>query len=83
MTEADWKYVDVTSKNGNVRQIKMGSQLGEEEIKEYSELVDEFSNTFAWSYDELKGIPRKMVEHRIFLILGTRPIRQKKKMMNP
>ena len=63
--------------------MKMGSQLGEEEIKEYSELVDEYSDTFAWSYDELKGILREMMEHRIPLIPGARPIRQKERRMNP
>ena len=63
--------------------MKMGFQLGEEEIKEYNELVDEFDDTFAWSYDELKGNPREMVEHHITLIPDVRPIRQKKRRMNP
>ena len=61
MTETYWKYVDMTTMNGKVRQMKMESKLGEEKIKEYSDLVDEFSETFACSYDELKEIPRKMV----------------------
>ena len=63
--------------------MKMGSKLEEREIKEYSELVDEFRDTFAWSYDELRGIPREMVEHRIPLILGARLTRQKERRMNP
>ena len=75
--------MDVTTKNGKVRQMKMESQLGEKEIKEYSELVDEFSDIFVWSYDEFRGIPSEMVEHRIPLIPGTRLVRQKKRMMNP
>ena len=33
VTEADWKYVNVTTKNGNVRQMKMGSQLEEKKSK--------------------------------------------------
>lgn len=49
MSEADWKYVDVRTKNDKVMQIKMGFKLEENEIKEYNELVDEFSDTFAWS----------------------------------
>ena len=61
----------------------MGFQLEEKEIKEYSELVDEFSDTFAWSYYELKEIPREMVEHCIPLISGARPIRQMERRMNP
>ena len=83
MAEKDWRYVDVKLKNGKVRQMKMGSKLEEKEVREYSELVDEFSDTFAWSYDELKGIPKEMVEHRISLIPGARPIRQKERRMNP
>ena len=83
VSEADRKYVDVTTRNGKVRQMKVGSKLEEKEIKEYNELVDEFSDTFVWSYDELKGIPREMVEHRIPLIPGARPIRQNERRMNP
>ncbi|BFI32702.1 hypothetical protein MPTK2_3g07970 [Marchantia polymorpha subsp. ruderalis] len=83
VTEKDWKYVDVTMRTGNIRKIKMGSQLEDDEIREYGKLVDEFSDTFAWSYDELKGIPREMVEHSIPLIPGSRPVRQKERRMNP
>ena len=54
VSEVDWKYVDVTTSNGKVRQMKIGSKL-EKKIKEYSELVDDFSDTFAWSYNELRG----------------------------
>ena len=83
VTEGDWNYVDVTLKSGNVRQMKMGSKLGDAEIKEYSDLIDELSDTFAWSYDKLKGIPREMVEHRIPLIPGAKSVRQKERRMNP
>ena len=83
MVEEDWKYVDVKMNNGKVRQMKMGFKLEEKEIKEYSDLIDEFSDTFAWSYDEVKGIPREMLEHRIPLVLGSKPVRQKERRMNP
>ena len=61
----------------------MGSKLEYAEIKEYSELIDEFNDTFVWSYDELKGILREIVEHRIPLIPGAKPVRQKVMRMNP
>ena len=63
--------------------MKMGSKLEDAEIKEYNKLIDEFSDTFVWSYDELKGIPREMVEHCIHLIPGAKPVRQKEWRMNP
>jgi hypothetical protein len=74
VSEADWRYVDVKTKSENVRQMKMVSKLEEREIKEYNDLVDKFSDTFAWSFEELRGISREMVEHRISLILGAMPI---------
>ena len=83
VTEGDWKYVDVTLKSGKVRQMKMGCKFGDEEIREYSELIDKFSDTFAWSYDELKDTLREMVEHCIPLIPGAKPVRQKVRRMNP
>ena len=46
-------------------------------------MIDEFSDTFVWSYDELKGIPREMVEHQIPLIPSAKPVRQKERRMNP
>ena len=70
VVEEDWKYVDVKMKNGKVRQMNMDAKLEEKDIKEYSDLIDEFNDTFAWSYDELKGISREMVEHRIRLVPG-------------
>ena len=83
VSEANWRYVDVKTKNGKVRQTTMGSKLREREIKEYIDFVVEFSDMFAWLYDELRGIPREMGEHCIFLIPGARPIRQKERKMNP
>ena len=73
----DWKYVDVRIKNGKDKEMKMGSKLEENKIKEYSDLVDEFNDIFAWSYDEFRGIPCQMVEQCIPLIpcarqLGTK-----------
>ena len=79
VTEGDWKYVDVKVTNDKTRQMKMGSKLEKKEIREYSDLIDEFNDTFAWSYDELKEIPREMVEHHIPLVLGAKPVRQKER----
>ena len=61
---------------------KRVDSMDEEEIKEYGDLVNEFSDIFTWSYDEFKGISREMVEHRIPFIICARLIRQKKKRMN-
>ena len=72
VVEEDWKFVDVKMKNGKVRPMKMDSKLDEMEINEYNDLIDEFNDTFTWSYDELKGIPREMDNLQLF-----RPLRQR------
>ena len=83
VAHADWKQVEVKMKMGKVRQMRMGAQLSNEEVESYKELIGEFNDVFAWSYHDLKGIPPKMAEHRIPLIPGSRPIRQKERRMNP
>ena len=83
VAKTDWKYVEERTKNGKIKQMKMGSELEESEVKEHNALVDEFSDTFAWSYDELKRIPHEMVEHQIPLIPSARHVKQKDMRMNP
>lgn len=83
MAESDWKYVEIKTKDGENRQVRIGSHLSEDEIQTYSKLLEEYIDVFAWSYKELKGIPPEVVKHRIPLILGVKHIRQKERRMNP
>jgi hypothetical protein len=41
------------------------------------EMLMEYKDVFAWSYRELKGIPREVCEHRIELMVSIQPIKQK------
>jgi hypothetical protein len=44
----------------------------------------EYIDVFAWSYKELKGIPKEVCEHKIELMVNVQSIKQKKKnIMNP
>jgi hypothetical protein len=36
-----------------------------------------YRDVFAWSYKGLKGIPRKVCEHKIELMVNVQPIKQK------
>jgi hypothetical protein len=83
VNKADWNHVEIRTKTGEMRQMRMRVQLLEEEVKAYKEMIEEFSDIFAWSYKDLKCIPPDVVEHRIPLISGSRPIRQKERRMNP
>ncbi len=43
----------------------------------------EYIHVFAWSYKELKGIPRKVCEHKIELMVNVQLVKQKQYRMNP
>jgi len=42
-----------------------------------------YKDVFAWSYKGLKGIPRKVREHKTELMVNVQPIKQKQYRMNP
>ena len=54
-----------------------------EERDLYSKLLLEFEDVFAKSHKDLKGIPLEIAEHRIDLVEGAIPIRQKQYRQNP
>lgn len=47
------------------------------------QLLSKFKDVFAWSYKELKGIPRSICEHKIELTTNARSIKQWPYRMNP
>jgi hypothetical protein len=42
----------------------------------HKKVLMEYKDVFAWSYKKLKGIPRKLCEHKIELMVSTQPIKQ-------
>jgi hypothetical protein len=70
---ADWE-VNIAPLGEESKNIKMGAQLTDEEIIEYTKLFWEFREVLAWSYLDLKGIPLDITEHQIHLLLDARPI---------
>ena len=49
----------------NPRLIKIGSTLNEKEKKYLQELLTEFQEVFAWSYEDMPGIYPKIAQHHI------------------
>lgn len=47
------------------------------------DLVREYKDVFAWSYDELKAYDPKIINHAIPLKEGVKPFRQRQRHMNP
>jgi hypothetical protein len=43
----------------------------------------EYIDVFAWTYKELKRMPREVCEHKIELMVNVQPIKQKQYRLNP
>lgn len=52
-------------------------------MQQATSLFLEYKDVFAWSYKDLKGITLELGEHKINLIEGAKPIRQRPYYMNP
>ncbi len=46
------------------------------------ELLINYHHVFAWNYNDLKGIPREICEHKIELVANAQPIKQRQYKMN-
>ena len=51
--------------NENPRLNKIGSTLNEKERKDLQELLMEFREVFAWSYEDMLGIDPEIAQHHI------------------
>jgi ribonuclease HI len=57
--------------------IKLSSSLTQEQRAEYTELLREFVNVFAWTYEDLKTDDTSVIEHKIPLKEEAKPFRKK------
>jgi hypothetical protein len=63
--------------------VKLSSSLLEKQRADYVKLLKEFSNVFAWKYDDLKTYDKSIIEHKIPLKDDTKPFRHKLRNINP
>jgi hypothetical protein len=63
--------------------IKIGKGTSEKERKELINLVQEYRDVFAFTYDELKAYREDVIQHTIPLKEDTKPFRQKLRKINP
>jgi hypothetical protein len=63
--------------------FKLSSSLTREQRAEYTELLREFFDVFAWTYEDLKRYDTSIIEHKIPLKEEARPFRQKLRQVNP
>ncbi|RDY06249.1 hypothetical protein CR513_09796, partial [Mucuna pruriens] len=58
------------------REVRIGKQIPPDLRAKLIELLKEYTDIFAWSYQDMPGLDRKIVEHKVPLLPGSTPIRQ-------
>jgi ribonuclease HI len=59
------------------KMVKLSRSLTEEQRAEYTELLKEFDDVFAWTYEDLKTYDTSVIEHKIPLKEEARPFKKK------
>lgn len=63
--------------------IRIGKTTSAEERRQIEDLIREYRDVFAWSYDDLKAYKGNIIQHTIPLKEGAKPFRQKLRRINP
>ncbi|KAI5431210.1 hypothetical protein KIW84_035393 [Lathyrus oleraceus] len=59
----------------DVKEVKNGSQLCPEDKKGLVDLLREYSDVFAWSYQDMSGLDSEIVEHKLSLKQECPPVK--------
>ncbi|KAK9665809.1 hypothetical protein RND81_14G137900 [Saponaria officinalis] len=65
------------------KELQLGAFLNEDEKAQFTELLNEFKDVFAWSYKDMPGIDRSIAEHRIPIKPGFKNVKQKLRRIKP
>lgn len=65
------------------RPIFVSTFLPEDYKKKLINLITEYKDCFAWDYDEMPGLSRDLVEHRLPLREECRPVKQASRRFAP
>jgi hypothetical protein len=65
------------------RLVKLSKYLPPEIKSKYVELLRQYKDVFAWSYDELRTYDTTIIEHKIPLKHGVKPFKKKLRQINP
>jgi hypothetical protein len=85
--ESKKKVGDIVSVNigtsDDPKILKIGAQCSQEEKERFMDLFHEFKDVFAWSYEDLHGFDPNIIQHAIPIKEGVKPVRQRKRPVNP
>ena len=65
------------------KMTKLSKALDLENRQKYITLMKEFSNVFAWSYDDMKVYDTYIIQHTIPIKEDEKPFKQKIRRINP
>jgi hypothetical protein len=71
------------SSDANLRLVKISRKLSQKQKEAYVELMKHYSDIFAWSYEDLKVFDIQIIQHKIPLKPGSKPVKQKFRQFNP
>ena len=74
-------YSKVETREGKA--FYLANTLDDKDMQSYVSLLSEFSDVFAWSPSDLTGISPRLGEHKIDLVEGAIPVRQRQYWLNP
>lgn len=75
--------VDLSKKPAKQCIVKIAVDLPQEFRAAAIKLLQQYQDVFAWSYEDLKGVPPELAMHRIELLPNAVPIKQRAYRMNP
>ncbi|XP_022764236.1 uncharacterized protein LOC111309440 [Durio zibethinus] len=67
----------------NKKEVRIGTSLTSEDRRRLADLLREFVDIFAWSYQDMPGLSTEIVEHRLPLKPECKPVQQKLRRMKP
>jgi len=65
------------------KELKIGTLVTTEERNKLVSLLHEYADVFAWTYADMPGLDTDIVVHKIPLIEGSKPVKQKTRRMRP
>jgi hypothetical protein len=65
------------------KMVNLGAQCSNEEKAKFTELLREFQDVFAWSYEDLRSFDLALIQHANPIMEGIKPIRKKQRPINP
>ena len=65
------------------KMIKLLKNLPPQEKEKYMELLKEYQDVFAWSYEDLKAYDTSIIQHKIPIKDDQKPFKKKLRRINP